>query len=343
MSGKYHARFFEEATPHSRVKLRIYQTYLTPWSAKLGTRVPPGGTVWVVDGFAGRGRYRDGTPGSPEIAMMRSKEIAQNPASRYRLQCIFGDQKAENRSMLRALAARYPECSAPILSGNFWDRVDHVRSFVGESPTLLFVDPYGLLGINFDSLERLTSRSPKLDMIVNFRSPSASRLAPNYADRVSSAVGSVDWTPETVSVAFQENLKSRCGFRNTASLAIRHRFRGAVASEMILASHHPDAFELWNDEVIKESERLLAAEHPGQDPTVHRDESIEEVIERLASYARGKRQWQRQDLISWHTTAFCGEAHTGTIKRAVSELVRRGLWRRLGQSPNVDRDWFVWT
>ena len=38
--------------------------YLPPATAKL-RRASPDGRVVILDGFAGRGRYEDGTPGSP--------------------------------------------------------------------------------------------------------------------------------------------------------------------------------------------------------------------------------------------------------------------------------------
>lgn len=56
--------FFDTCEDWSRRKHLILEHYLPPATAKL-RRVSPDRRVIILDGFAGRGRYEDGTPGSP--------------------------------------------------------------------------------------------------------------------------------------------------------------------------------------------------------------------------------------------------------------------------------------
>lgn len=334
MSGRYQARFFDSQSSESQIKLRIYESYLKPWTSMRGSR---GGTIWVVDGFAGRGRYKTGEPGSPEIAMRRAQELAK-AGSRYKLQCIFGDQKKSNTSMLYELRGLYPAASALIIEDDFWARVDDVIRLVGSSPVLLFVDPFGLLGIDFAALAKLVAKLPRLDLIVNFRSPAAHRLAPGYADRISTAVGSTCWEPETITDIFRGKLQAAGKFLRPATLSVRVSSNGAVRSELILAARNPVAYELWNDQVVLEAERLASATN--NNTLSDRDATIDEVTNRLVEWLRSKRQWQRPEARSWHVVNYCGDAHSGTVNRAHGELEKSGAFRRLHRSPNIDKDWF---
>ncbi len=336
MSGRYHARFFDSQSTESQIKLRIYESYLKPWSQRLGSR---GGTVWVVDGFAGRGRYKTGQPGSPEIAMRRAQELA-NDGARYRLQCIFGDRKKSNTAVLHELKGLYPEASALIIEDDFWARVDDVVRLVATAPALVFVDPFGLLGIDFATLTRLVSRLQQVDLIVNFRSPSAHRLAPTLSSRVSASVGSDDWTPSTISEVFRANLQRAGRFLPPATLTVRERFGGTVRSELILAARNPSAYELWNDRAVLEAERLLAADGEPA-PADGRDATIGEVEARLLRWASTKRRWTRPEALAWYVVAHCGDVHTGTIKRAHETLTQAGMFRRLGLNKHIDRDAFA--
>lgn len=336
MSGRYHARFFDSQSTESQIKLRIYQSYLVPWASKVGSR---GGTVWVVDGFAGRGRYKSGEPGSPELAMRLAQELTDAGKAGYRLQCIFGERKATNASALYQLLGRYPAASPLTIEGDFWARIADVTSFVGSSPALLFVDPFGLLGIDFAALTALVSKLPRVDLIVNFRSPSAHRLAPTLSSRVSASVGSDDWTPETISEVFRANLQRVGKFLTPATLTVRERFGGSIRSELILAARHADAYELWNDRAVIEAENLLAAD--GEPAPAHgRDSTIDEVQARLLDWASVKKRWRRPEAVSWYVVAYCGDVHTGTIKRAHEALTAKGRFRRLGRSNKIDLDWF---
>jgi len=63
-------RFFTRIRDWAWIKHTIFRDYLVPWAMKVGFTAP---TIYVVDGFAGRGSYIDETTGersdgSPVIA-----------------------------------------------------------------------------------------------------------------------------------------------------------------------------------------------------------------------------------------------------------------------------------
>jgi len=331
MSGRYQKNFFDIVKPQSEIKLRVYRAYLEPWSAKVGS--VSRGRIWVVDGFAGPGRYSSGEPGSPELAMQRAQEISANPKNAFKLQCLFGDARKTATDSLYRLAGRYKEASPMIIEGNFWDRTDDVLALIKDEPALVFVDPFGLVGLDFDKLKRIISRRGRVDLIVNFRSPAAPRLAAKHAAEISRAVGTDEWTLDSLSQTFRTNLEKAGRFLPPASLAIRTRFGGALKSEMILASRNPAAYELWNDQIVREVERLAA--EAGEDAPL-RDEDIQEVQTRLLTWGSTQLAWHRKDAIGWHVVQFCGEAHTGTIKRACDVLRKNGSWEQTNPGAKVE-------
>jgi hypothetical protein len=223
-----------------------------------------------------------------------------------------------------------------IIEDDFWRRVDDVVALVGRDPVLLFVDPFGLLGINFDRLATLVRRLARVDLIVNFRSPAVARLEQRFSKRIDEAVGSTDWTLDTIGETFRRNLQSAGGFLPPASLRVRTRLEGHVRSELVLAARVPDAYELWNDQVIKEAERLEGiSDSPAQ--RISRDAEMPEVVERILTWgAKQSRPWRRDELIAWHVVEFCGEAHTGTIKRGLDSLVAAGRVERTPAKGRVE-------
>src|ERR1035441_10836024 len=72
--------FFDGKRPWSRIKDRVLGAYLPPYLRKLQRLPQP---IVVVDCFAGRGKFSDGTPGSPLIICQQIKAHAPNRATAY--------------------------------------------------------------------------------------------------------------------------------------------------------------------------------------------------------------------------------------------------------------------
>lgn len=65
--------FFKQRKPVAVFKHKLLVDYLTAWATKLS--VYSNGAVAFLDGYAGTGRYEDGTPGSPLVAMNAAQAL----------------------------------------------------------------------------------------------------------------------------------------------------------------------------------------------------------------------------------------------------------------------------
>ena len=82
-------RFFDNLRDYQEIKLRILRKFLPPWSAKLGSLAQRSNKViWYVDGFAGEGKYKDGSDGSPLLGL-RSARHTLDQNRQYQLACFF--------------------------------------------------------------------------------------------------------------------------------------------------------------------------------------------------------------------------------------------------------------
>lgn len=72
------ADFFESKKSAAILKHAILSRYLVQFTAKTGSRSPQG-RVAFVDGHAGEGRYEDGEPGSPALAIKTAKDLLTMP------------------------------------------------------------------------------------------------------------------------------------------------------------------------------------------------------------------------------------------------------------------------
>src|SRR3990172_8629526 len=98
LATRYRRDFFGSPKDATRIKLRIIENYLKPWAAKLGS-ARSGGRIWIVDGFAGKGAFDDGTPGSPKLILEAARSVLE-AKRKYRIGCLFVEKDARNSPAL---------------------------------------------------------------------------------------------------------------------------------------------------------------------------------------------------------------------------------------------------
>ncbi len=67
MAEKDRKKFFDKLEEHSRVKLQVLTNYIKVWIRKILLNHHGSGSCLIVDTFAGVGKYKDGSLGSPLI------------------------------------------------------------------------------------------------------------------------------------------------------------------------------------------------------------------------------------------------------------------------------------
>lgn len=116
-------------------------------------------TVYFVDGFAGAAKYDDGSESSALRTAKLADSIESNPSRKYKLRCINVEQ---NRSVFKKLEQNTSEFSTFVTNyqGSFNSNVGKILGKIGDQPTLFFLDPFGVKGLDWDKLKYVFARQP---------------------------------------------------------------------------------------------------------------------------------------------------------------------------------------
>lgn len=132
-----------------------------------------------IDGFAGRGRYADGEPGSPLIALevLVDHTHFERWNDREFLFLLvepdednFASLEAEIDAFWRARGGRPFNIEVHCLPGTFEDAANQILTGLGGkslAPTFAFVDPFGWSGLPMYVIARLLAYN-KCEVFVNF-------------------------------------------------------------------------------------------------------------------------------------------------------------------------------
>ena len=164
----------ESLLPWSRWKHAIFIEYLKAMSAIMRSwRL-----IYYVDGFAGPGIYtKDNAIGSPVLAAKHAQELARTNAE-YALQCInveFDDCVFQN---LKISTEQYSDYVTN-RHGDFGQFVSEILKMIGDKPTLFFLDPIGLKGLEWQALLPVFHRDAKTELLIRFDAQTATRLTGN--------------------------------------------------------------------------------------------------------------------------------------------------------------------
>lgn len=161
-----HAQHFDEFQPHTRLKHAILDTYIVAWAMKLLMWGRAGHRLAIVDAFAGTGRDARGNEGSPVIAVRRARQAMDEASARQpelanaevHVFAIESDrvrfrQLEEN---LAPFAARSRDL-VHVLRGSLSDHIDGILAQLGPAPTFLFLDPFGIKGLDAATYPKVLS------------------------------------------------------------------------------------------------------------------------------------------------------------------------------------------
>jgi len=185
----------EEEPLQSFMKHQVLKRYGMVFTQKLsrgGQRLP----VVLVDGYAGTGRYKDGTPASSEILLQAA--VAAEPGSTF-VELVEPDeafQPSLNQvaDEYRCLVAGNP-AFVTVSQGTVQQHLPAILRRASGRHLFLFLDPCGA-GLSFDEMVQLHGRDgggwPRTEILLNFSGHLVRRVgakalkttAPSVLDRV---------------------------------------------------------------------------------------------------------------------------------------------------------------
>lgn len=174
--------FFNRKKPWSRIKDRVLGSYMPLYFAKLSKRGRP---IVVVDAFAGPGIFEDPVTGSMEDGspLIMSAAAARTATGPYLL--LFGNKDKEHHTRLEnALRARnIPTSVAQAVRLQSQDLLGRVAKLVTTHSVLLYLDPFGYKGCEFENLRPFLERSTdySTEIILNLDVADLHRLAARNA------------------------------------------------------------------------------------------------------------------------------------------------------------------
>ena len=175
------AGLLDESEPlQSFMKHLVLRRYGMVFTQKLsrGTNVP----VVLVDGYAGRGRYDDGTPASAELLIQAA--IAAEPGTTL-VELVEPNEEFCDR--LEALIDEYEWSSGRtgwgrVSRGKVEDHLPAILARASNKHLFLFLDP-GVAGLSFNQIVKLHRRAagnwPRTEVLLNFNGGLGRRVAAN--------------------------------------------------------------------------------------------------------------------------------------------------------------------
>jgi three-Cys-motif partner protein len=160
--------FFESKRSWSIFKDRMLSWYLKPYIYKL-LRMKK--KLYIIDCFAGKGKFDDDKEGSPVIISKQIQEVLQgNVVQNKEVYGIFIEKKYA-KDLAQNITV-YTNCRA--YNASFEDYVDKICNASTKGNVFLYIDPYGIKSLKFDYLNRICDSSygacNSLEMLINFNS-----------------------------------------------------------------------------------------------------------------------------------------------------------------------------
>lgn len=169
--SKDNSRFFSEKKIWSEVKDELLGCYMVPYFTKI---LSIGLPVLYVDCFAGKGKFDDGNPGSPLIALnsldCSMKACRGDGIPKVNMKFIELNHYKELKDNIPSQHSFRCE----VISGRFEDNIESLlqdaKILNRQLNAFLYVDPYGVKALNtalFDSLPGIFSSA---ELLINLNS-----------------------------------------------------------------------------------------------------------------------------------------------------------------------------
>lgn len=157
--------FFKSKKSWSEVKDQLLGCYFKPYVQKILYTQKP---LEYVDCFAGKGKFDDGNPGSPLIALELIKEcLSATRVENPRIRATFIDLNYAEE--LKTNLQGYQGVN--IICGKYEDHILNLLSRCSNSNVFLYIDPYGIKALHcslFDNFAEASFNS--IELLINLNS-----------------------------------------------------------------------------------------------------------------------------------------------------------------------------
>jgi len=162
--------FWKAQEDWSRRKHLILRYYLKPAAAKLAS-VSQDRSIYIIDGFAGRGRYKDGSAGSPVHMGELSDECSRWSSP---VQLLIRNVEP-NRKTFAALEAATAEWVAighyKNINSTFQDALSNLLRECATKPLFVFLDPFAPKHLLVDDVDPIMNRRTATEALIVFHTP----------------------------------------------------------------------------------------------------------------------------------------------------------------------------
>ncbi len=152
---RHREEHFTEFRGHTLLKHGVLYRYVLAWIQILKRKHT---ALWVVDGFAGKGKDDMGNPGSP-LLLARNAAQLREQAAEVRLIAVepdpqwFDDLRQNLAEFDAEAGGRAPV--AYLRRGTLAETADEAFNMVGGAPAFFFLDPFGADGLSLDIVRRV--------------------------------------------------------------------------------------------------------------------------------------------------------------------------------------------
>lgn len=157
--------FFKAKKEWSEVKDNILACYFKPYVSKILHTYKP---LTYVDCFAGKGKFDDGKPGSPLIALGIIDECLQATTIRTpNIEAIFID--LNYAADLQKNLASYP--MAKVVPGKYEDNIENILKDRNGKNIFLYIDPYGIKALQCSMFDQFAhGQFNSIELLINLNS-----------------------------------------------------------------------------------------------------------------------------------------------------------------------------
>lgn len=321
----------------------------------------------VVDLMAGAGRYDDGSPGSPLIIMQRAL-AAQKKNYRYSIKGVFTE--SEMYSNLTSTLERFPSLLWSAFEGDWQSLIPSILKELGNDRALVFADPYGAKGIEWQALSPLINRPDSVtEVLINFNIRHFRRLAgflesdalhrESWLAVIDRTMGDKHWQQSVdmrldgdkrdaqIVDEYLRRLRKQGGLSYTETYPVNDPETGRLKYYLIYGTRHIRGLEAMNNVVVgvyaQASDRRRSAQlrqglqsdflsNMFNEPQV---DPVEELAEAIR--AVGVSSIQFQPLVhQMIQDGWFGKASSARFRQAIRLLISRGQVEDMSRIGNAD-------